>query len=1545
MFYDTDKYKCIPGQLRFENWIKTVLYLYLSLIISSSAYAATVSLSWDPNSDASYYVVYWGETSKTYTFQSPAVPSPSTTFSTTVADGKTYYFAVRAFNDCGNSSVYSAEVVYTGEPVLNINLPPIADAGPDQTATSRGSVSLNGSKSSDSDGSIASYSWLQTGGTNVTLSGAGTATATFTAPDVSSQGTVLTFQLTVTDSGGLSATDTCAVTLYPSGTTTTVTLSWDPNSEASYYVVYRGESPGNYTFQSEAIPSPATSYTATVNDGTTSYFAVKAFNDCGNSSSFSTEVVYTGAPGQTTHLPPIADAGSNQIVSEGTSVSLDGSKSSSTYGSIASYTWAQTAGPAVSLTGAGTSKPTFTAPDVGTQGTSLTFRLTVTDSGGLSSTDTCTVDVTHVNAAPMADAGPDQSVKEGTTVTLNGANSTDPDDGITSYQWAQISGTSVSLSNTSSASPTFLPPDVVLQGASLTFQLTVTDYGGLSATDTCIVNVSYVNEPPTADAGPDQTVSETVSVTLNGQNSSDRDDGIISYLWAQTSGPLVNLSSPSAASPTFTPPDVGVNGSALTFQLTVIDIGGLSASDTCIVNVTFVNVPPKADAGPDQSVSEGTSVTLNGVNSTDVDDGIKSFIWTQTGGLAVKLSNAADASPSFTSPDVGVSGSALTFQLTVTDFGGLSATDSSIVNVSYINTPPTADAGPDQTVSEGDFVTLNGANSSDTDDGITSFLWTQTGGTSVTLSDVTTASPTFTPPDVGVEGACLTFQLTVTDSGGLSTADSCIVNISFINEPPTADAGPDQTLPEATTVTLTGVNSADTDDGIASYLWTQTGGTSVNLSDPASHSPTFTSPDVGVDGVTLTFQLTVTDLSGLSGTDTCIVNVSNVNEAPVADAGPDQMIIEGFPVILNGGNSTDSDDGIKSYLWTQIAGPSVTFSDAAVVSPLFASPDVGIDGASLTFQLTVTDYGGLSATDTCIVNITYANVPPVADAGPGQTVLEGTTVILSGERSTDSDDGIASYLWTQTGGPSVTLSSTSASSPTFTSPDVGVETIVLTFQLTVTDTGGLSSSDSCIVNVTYANEPPTADAGADQTVAEGTTVTLDASGSTDPDDGIAHYTWVQTGGITVTLSSTTDISPTFTAPDVSTAGADLSFRLVVEDVQGVLASDTCTVRVNDSAIVVTPTEPVTPSNLIGTTADYPSVEVLDENFQHKYWLNIGWKDYNVQNGEARVATGDIDGDGNSEIIIGLAAVPDNPSIPGGFFQILDHNFTHLAWGYVNWPEYNALNGETWPACGDLDGDGKDEIVIGLGKGGEGVLEVFEYDQGGIYHREWIKGSWDEYNAASGESRPALGDINQDGTDEIIVGLGPSDSTPGLPAGFFDLIDSTFAHMAWGKIAWPDYNSANGETWPAAGDIFGTGKDHLIMGLGTGGNGQVQVIEFNSQSSNNLNWMGIDWPEYNDLSGETRPSAADIDNDGRDEILTGLAPVARNRSIPNGMFQANDHDLNMLTWGQVNWSDYNVKNGETRIAKGVIQGKTYLFISLGTKPVKTTGSNKPHGNTQ
>ncbi len=99
--------------------------------------------------------------------------------------------------------------------------------------------------------------------------------------------------------------------------------------------------------------------------------------------------------------------------------------------------------------------------------------------------------------------------------------------------------------------------------------------------------------------------------------------------------------------------------------------------------------------------------------------------------------------------------------------------------------------------------------------------------------------------------------------------------VDTLRPEPVADAGADQTVEEATEVTLDGSNSSDADGAIVSHRWEQTDGTAVTLTTVPPDKATFTAPDVAAAGETLTFQLTVTDEDGQASMDTIRVNVSD----------------------------------------------------------------------------------------------------------------------------------------------------------------------------------------------------------------------------------------------------------------------------------------------------------------------------------------------------------------------------------------------------------------------------------------------------------------------------------------------------------------------------------------------------------------------------------------------------------------------------------------------------------------------------------------------
>ena len=285
----------------------------------------------------------------------------------------------------------------------------------------------------------------------------------------------------------------------------------------------------------------------------------------------------------------------------------------------------------------------------------------------------------------------------------------------------------------------------------------------------------------------------------------------------------------------------------------------------------------------------------------------------------------------------------------------------------------------------------------------------------------------------------------------------------------------------------------------------------------------------------------------------------------------------------------------------------------------------------------------------------------------------------------------------------------------------------------------------------------------------------------------------------------------------------------------------------------------------GGTGEFQSWAETAEGFARQNRLTLPWPAYNRREGEIHPAAGDVDGDGLDEIVVGLGAGGQ------GWIAIFDdsaHGYALLRWVQLPWPAYNLLNGAIWPTAGDIDGDGRAEIVAGLGNMGQGFIAVFEDSANGYAFRTWRRIGWPWYaETQSGETHPAIANIDGGDESEIVVGLGFGGG------GWLEVMGGTssgFAHRGWLRVAWPAYNTlTQGVTYPAGGDLDGDGHDEIVVGLGRQSDGWVEIFRDTGSGLAHMHWLQVSLRAYAYTVGEIHPAVGDVDGDPPAEILLGL----------------------------------------------------------------------------
>ncbi|HDR50487.1 MAG TPA: T9SS type A sorting domain-containing protein [Mariniphaga anaerophila] len=313
---------------------------------------------------------------------------------------------------------------------------------------------------------------------------------------------------------------------------------------------------------------------------------------------------------------------------EGETVKLDASESYDPEGQDITFFWSaidESQASLIVFDDPTSPTPSFVAPEVG-EFTVIKLLLRVND-GANTTSEIIELRINDVpDKKPVADAGTDFDVDEGTTGFLDGTGSFDPEGETITFLWT----TDLELDDPSSATPSFVAP-LFNKDTTVMAVLVVNDGVFDSEPDTVRITIKDVNHAPVANAGYDVTVYEGEEFTLDGSASDDPDGDEISFLWASD---YFTIDDPTLETIALLAPDVPMN-MTIPVKLTVSDGELDSQPDTVWVTIIKLNNAPVAHAGDDVTVNEGETFTLDGSGSNDPDGDEISFLWS-TGSLMVE---------------------------------------------------------------------------------------------------------------------------------------------------------------------------------------------------------------------------------------------------------------------------------------------------------------------------------------------------------------------------------------------------------------------------------------------------------------------------------------------------------------------------------------------------------------------------------------------------------------------------------------------------------------------------------------------------------------------------------------------------------------------------------------------------------------------------------------------------------------------------------------------------------------------------------------------
>ncbi|PCE65053.1 Ig-like domain-containing protein [Sediminicola luteus] len=461
--------------------------------------------------------------------------------------------------------------------------------------------------------------------------------------------------------------------------------------------------------------------------------------------------------------------------------------------------------------------------------------------------DSDTMTVT-INEELVAEAGEDQTICSGATVSLSG----NPSPGM----WSTAGDGSFDDAN--SATAVYTPGANDIDGGTVVLTWTTEDPTGPCVGDSDTMTVT-INEELVAEAGDDQTICSGGTVSLTGNPSPG--------MWS-TAGDGT-FDDASSATAVYTPGANDIDSGAVVLTWTTEDPTGPCVGDSDTMTVT-INEELVAEAGDDQTICSGATVSLSGNPSPGM--------WSTAGDGSFDDANSATAI--YTPGANDISGGTVVLTWTTEDPTGPCVGDSDTMTVT-INEELVADAGDDQTICSGSTVSLTGNPSPG--------MWSTAGDG--TFDDASSATAVYTPGANDIDSGAVVLTWTTEDPTGPCVGDSDTMTVT-INEELVAEAGDDQTICSGATVSLSGNPSPG--------MWSTAGDGSFD--DANSATAVYTPGANDISGGTVVLTWTTEDPTGPCVGDSDTMTVT-INEELVADVGDDQTICSGGTVNLTGSPS------------------------------------------------------------------------------------------------------------------------------------------------------------------------------------------------------------------------------------------------------------------------------------------------------------------------------------------------------------------------------------------------------------------------------------------------------------------------------------------------------------------------------------------------------------------------------------------------------------------------------------------------------------------